>query len=63
MQSDAYWFRDVMKPAKIRICHICMLYLKSARSGFGFVTQLQLVQFSQVKKMQNSVSFKVKNVY
>jgi len=36
-----------MEPAKIHICPIRILYFKSVR--FGFVTQSQLAQFSQVK--------------
>jgi len=46
--SRRYWrqkTREVTEPAKIRI----QILYKSIRFGFGFATQSQLVQFSQVK--------------
>jgi len=49
-------YRDVMEPAKIRIRQIQILHFKSI--GFGFVTQSQLVQFSQVKNAKFCLKFK-----
>jgi len=45
-----------MKVAKIWICRIQILYLKPVE--FGFVTQSQLVQFSQVKDAKFCSKFK-----
>jgi len=49
---------DVTEPAKVRICQIRILYFKSVGFRFGFATESQLVQFSQVKNIEFFIKFK-----
>jgi len=56
--SSLYSPRDVTESAKIWICQIRIVYYESIGFGFGFVTQSQLVQFSQVKNAKLWLEFK-----
>jgi len=56
MEPEHIVARDVMELDKIRMHWIRILYFKSI--GFGFVTQSQLVQFSQVKNTKFCLKFK-----